>query len=59
MALAETTVVERSAEAGHRYCPSQRGCSKPASSQRGQELSGCGDQKHATVGEGIAALVKI
>ena len=45
---------KRSAEAGHRYCPSQRCSSKPASSQAGQELSGCGDHTHATmVGGGL------
>ena len=38
--------------AGHRYCPGQRCCSKPTSSQRGQELSGCDDEKHATMGDG-------
>ena len=47
------------AEAGHRYCPSQRCCSKPISSRRGQELSGCDDKKHATMGRGIAALAEI
>jgi hypothetical protein len=28
-------------------------------SQRGQELGGCGDEKYATMGEGIAELVMI
>jgi hypothetical protein len=50
MALAETTVVENGQRAGHRYCPSQRCCSNPASSQRGQQLSSCDDEKHATMG---------
>jgi len=59
MALAETTVVETISEGWRRYSPSYRCCLKPTSSQRGQELSGCGDQTHATMGEGIAALVKI
>jgi hypothetical protein len=33
--------------------------SKPASLQRGQELSGCNDEKHATIGRAVAALVTI
>jgi hypothetical protein len=59
MALAETTVVETVSEAGRRCCPGQRCCSKPTSSQRGQELGGCDDEKYATMGQGIAALVMI
>jgi hypothetical protein len=52
MALAETTVVETVSECWPQHCLSQRCCSKPTSSQRGQEPSGRDDEKHATIGEG-------
>jgi hypothetical protein len=32
---------------------------EPTSSQRGQDLGGCDDEKYATMWEGIAALVMI
>jgi hypothetical protein len=56
MALAETTVVktvngQRRLAAG--VVRGQRCCSKPTSSQRGQELGGCDDEKFATMGEGL------
>jgi hypothetical protein len=59
MALAETAVVETVSEGWRRYCPSYRCCLKRTSSQRGQEPSGCGDEKRAPMGEGIVALAKI
>ena len=59
MALAEATVVETVSGGWPQVLPGQRCCSKPASSQRGQELGGCDEEKYATIGEGIAALAMI
>jgi hypothetical protein len=58
MGLAETTVVE-TVSGGWPQALSEAVRLLPASSQRGQELSGCGGQKNATRGRGIAALVEI
>jgi hypothetical protein len=58
MALAETTVVNGQRRLAKGIVRA-RCCSKSASSRRGQEPSGCDHEKYATMGEGIAALVKI
>lgn len=59
MALAETTVVKTVSGGWPQVLSGPEVLLEPTSSQRGQELGGCDDEKYATTGEGIAALVMI